>query len=856
VLDKRYRIVGLLGRGGMGEVYRADDLKLGQPVALKFLPAGLDRDENRLNRFLNEVRTARQVTHFNVCRVFDIDEVDGQHYLSMEYVDGEDLSSLLRRIGRLPKDKAMQIARQLCAGVQAAHEQGILHRDLKPANVMVDGRGQVKITDFGLAGLEETIQDGEIRSGTPAYMAPEQLAGKEVTVRSDIYALGLVLYELFTGKQAFEAATPTELVRLHRDSAPTNPSSHVEGFDPAVERAILRCLEKEPGDRPNSALAVSAALPGGDPLAAALAAGETPSPEMVAEAGEAAALNPAFAAGIAVFGVAVIVLGGWLEMGDRVRTYLDLDKSPEVLADRAQEVIRKLGFTEPVYSDPADSAFGIEERPAMLDRIRDDDQSSNPREALRDARLGPVTFWYRQSAAPIVATSDPYKFYRFGQDPVSKWSPFPRHPGDIVVSLDLRGRLLEFLHTPSELEDVTAIGVAHRDDRPPANWLPAFELAEIDPAVFEPVAARTRGHVDPEARAAWIGRLPDVLSGDVRIEAGMSQGRIVLFRVLDEAAVELASSKPEKTGGVGIGALTEPAIGLPLVIAAVFVARRNVRRGRADMRGATRIAAVVFCAAILENLLLAHRLFSQEVLVVVWPAIGAGVFMGSVVFIFYLAVEPGARRVWPTMLLAGSRLVSGPTIRLRDPRVGRSVLAGLIAGGLVLLALPLANLIVSAVGRSPVDVDMLLGYSWLGPRYVAQQMSFASRHAIVLSFALVLVLVLARLLFRRTLPAALAAGAIYVLAYSGGSLIGVLFASILAAIMLGVMVRSGVVALVVTHWIASVMWLHWTRDFDAWHGQAAMMTLAAVVLLAAYGYWASTAGWVPSSESSGRQVPS
>ncbi|MEX1312398.1 MAG: serine/threonine-protein kinase, partial [Candidatus Sulfomarinibacteraceae bacterium] len=135
VLADRYRIVGLIGRGGMGEVYRADDLKLGQPVALKFLPVGLDRDEGRLRRFLNEVRMALRVSHPNVCRVHDIGEFDGQHFISMEYVDGEDLSSLLRRIGRLPKSKAIQAARQLCAGLAAAHGQGVLHRDLKPANV-------------------------------------------------------------------------------------------------------------------------------------------------------------------------------------------------------------------------------------------------------------------------------------------------------------------------------------------------------------------------------------------------------------------------------------------------------------------------------------------------------------------------------------------------------------------------------------------------------------------------------------------------------------------------------------------------------------------------------------------------
>ncbi len=141
MLTGRYRIVGLIGKGGMGEVYRADDLKLGQPVALKFLPEVVGNDPERLRRFLNEVRLSLRVTHPNVCRVYDIGEVDGQHYLSMEYVDGEDLASLLRRIGRIPEDKAVQMARQLCAGLAAAHEQGILHRDMKPSNLMFDGRG-------------------------------------------------------------------------------------------------------------------------------------------------------------------------------------------------------------------------------------------------------------------------------------------------------------------------------------------------------------------------------------------------------------------------------------------------------------------------------------------------------------------------------------------------------------------------------------------------------------------------------------------------------------------------------------------------------------------------------------------
>jgi serine/threonine protein kinase len=265
LIAERYSIVSLLGRGGMGEVFRADDLTLGQPVALKFLPESMI-DRFMLERFRNEVRIARCISHPNVCRVHDIGESNNQVFLSMEYVDGEDLSSLSRRIGRLPRDKALEIARKICGGLAAAHDKGVLHRDLKPSNIMLDVRGEVFIMDFGLAGLAHEIED--IRSGTPAYMAPEQLRGKEVTARSDIYALGLVLFELFTGKPAFEGRTYDEIMRKRCESTPDGLSALVRDLDPTVQLVILRCLEEEPENRPSSALIVSAALPGGEYLIA------------------------------------------------------------------------------------------------------------------------------------------------------------------------------------------------------------------------------------------------------------------------------------------------------------------------------------------------------------------------------------------------------------------------------------------------------------------------------------------------------------------------------------------------------------------------------------------------------------
>jgi serine/threonine protein kinase len=260
VLAGRYRIIHLLGRGGMGEVYRADDLKLSQPVALKFLPQSVEQEPDRLARLLDEVKIARAIGHPNVCRVYDVDEVDGHHFLSMEYIDGENLSTLLRRIGRVPRDKAMELGMQICHGLAAVHAQGILHRDLKPANLMIDERGRARIMDFGLASLSDGVAQSSITHGTPAYMAPEQLAGESVSSKSDLYALGLVLYQMFTGRPAFPGGAGMDLVWRRLDSTPEPPSRLVDDIDPMVESAILRCLEPDPRDRPTSGLEVAEAL--------------------------------------------------------------------------------------------------------------------------------------------------------------------------------------------------------------------------------------------------------------------------------------------------------------------------------------------------------------------------------------------------------------------------------------------------------------------------------------------------------------------------------------------------------------------------------------------------------------------
>ena len=272
MLAARYRIEELLGRGGMGTVYRAFDQQLEQLVAIKILHESGKGSESSLSRLRSEVRLAQQVSHPNVCRVHDIGETEDVRFLSMEYIDGQDLASLLSQ-GRLQADTALSIARQICTGLAAAHDKGVLHRDLKPANVMVSTRGAAMVTDFGLAhSLRDEARPGAYE-GTPQYMSPEQLAGDEFAVESDIYALGLVLYELMTGHRVFEGRSQEELLRQHAEPIEP-PSTLAPDIDPDIERLILRCLEEDLSDRPPSARNVAEALPSDEAFAEAMAAAQ------------------------------------------------------------------------------------------------------------------------------------------------------------------------------------------------------------------------------------------------------------------------------------------------------------------------------------------------------------------------------------------------------------------------------------------------------------------------------------------------------------------------------------------------------------------------------------------------------
>src|ERR1700728_2998434 len=260
-LSQRYDILASAGHGSMGNVYKARDRETGEVVALKLLKPEIASDQTMMERFKNELLFARKITHKNVCRVHEFNRIGGIAYTSMEFVEGESLRSVLNRFGGLPPRKAIDLVHQICSGLQEAHAQGIVHRDLKPENVMIDAQGNVKIMDFGIArSMEAVTRLTGSMVGTPAYMAPEQVAGKPVDYRTDIYSLGLIMYELFTGAQAFQAENAVAVALKQMRESPI-PPHEIEPLIPvAIERAILKCLEKEPLKRFQSIPELEAAL--------------------------------------------------------------------------------------------------------------------------------------------------------------------------------------------------------------------------------------------------------------------------------------------------------------------------------------------------------------------------------------------------------------------------------------------------------------------------------------------------------------------------------------------------------------------------------------------------------------------
>jgi hypothetical protein len=821
VLAGRYRVIALLGRGGMGEVYRADDLKLGIAVALKFLPRALAADPSRYQRFLAEIRLSRQVSHPNVCRVHDIADIDGLPVLSMEYIDGEDLASLLKRIGRLPADKALDIARQIAAGLAAAHNRGVLHRDLKPANIMLDGRGGVRITDFGLAVAVDAGPLENDVSGTPAYMAPEQFTGGGASVRSDIYGLGLVLYELYTGRTAFSAPTLDALIDRKRHDTPALPSTLVADMDPSVERVIVSSIASDPQARPASVAHVAAALPGGSLLDAALLAGQTPSPELVAAMGTNTGLSPPMAWGLIAVMIAASVAA--LSLGDRSLLWRGgaLERSPDALAERARDVLTALGHPR----DMAYRASGFETDVEYLRDIRHRDHS---RARWNEASPGFFRFWYRESPQPLESWRFVMRYGNFSRvDPVD---PPLDVAGMIRLKLDPAGRLVDLMVVPPPVPEAAAA------DGPP-DWNTLLTAGGYDPAAWRSVAPGRTPPFYADARAAWEGTWPLRTDVRVRLEAAALRGRPVYFEAI------FPWSTPARTSAALLNAAERATIVFFVVTAAALIAvaavlaSRNVRAGRGDRRGAVRLSTFILGCMFMAWVFGETHVAALGEATLLAMALSWALLVAGCCWLGYLAAEPFVRRQWPHMLVAWTRLLGG---RVRDPLVGRDVLIGCAAGAIAAV-LGLTGLVAPTLfGRAPdvVPAD-IIGVVY-GVQRVVPLLLWRAAQSVFTGLSAVFVLVVLRVALGRRGWAIAAFVAVVALAYSVSSgdfwmtlasnLVGNAFFAL-------ILVRVGLLASVVTFYVAGLFIVFpVTVQLSHWYAGAGVSALLVLAALAAFGF--------------------
>ncbi|HVL69203.1 MAG TPA: protein kinase, partial [Vicinamibacterales bacterium] len=697
------------------------------------------------------------------------------------------------------------------------------HRDFKPANVMLDGTGRVRITDFGLAGVS-----GEaLRAGTPAYMAPEQLAGQEVTARSDLYALGLVLYELFTGRRALEGRSIAELIHRREQEGIAPPSTIVRDLSAEIDVAVMRCLVPDPSSRPASALAVAAALPGGDPLAAALAAGETPSPEMVAAAG----LDTGIPAGRAAAGAGFVVLAllGLVLMYQRVMIVnrVPAPKSAAALQDRAEEALERLGYGDSVVGRASGLGLSLDFA-RYIERTSDAPDRWN---ALGVARPETFLFWHRISPRPLVPWGT--------ENPLQATNPPGTLAGMALVVLDGSGRLAELFAVPEPLE---ADNVRREMD-----WNVLFTLAGLDVATFRAADPQWVPPVYADERRAWEGPLPDRPELTLRVEAAAMGGRPVFFTLTGPWSRSARAARPLPQSAFAAFLQTAATLVLPaLMLAAAVLAWRNVRDGRGDHKGAIRAATVLFCIGLVAWLpATQHTGVLSADLARFFSAAARALFDSALLWLAYLGLEPYIRRFSPDSLIGWTRLLSG---RWRDPQVASDVLLGICAGLAMTLFYAVHNLVPPLLGQ-PEPMPLITNdlTPMLGLRYAVGSVLAALARGLGSAMLAVTGVIGLLILLKRKWAAHIASSVIFVWVVISGMfnpgtpLLDVAIGFGIILVWTGVILYRGLLATVAalaTHFL--LLRAPLTTDFSSWRATPAityLLVVAGVGLVAAWIAW-------------------
>ena len=803
ILGGRYRIVSMLGRGGMGEVYRADDLKLGQAVALKFLPEELRATETARNRLYREARAGREVTHPNVCRLYDVVEIDQHIFISMEYVDGEDLASLLRRIGRFSADKALAVVRDVCAGLAAIHDGGVIHADLKPGNIMIDGRGRARISDFGVAALTFEDANPRVIAGTPRYMAPEQFTGVLPSVQSDIYALGLVMAEVFTGQPVIHGSSIGEITAEQRNAEELSVRSLVPGLDPRIDDVIRACLRQETRERPRSAGEILQALPPRDPLAAAVAAGETPSPGMVMEARVSGELSRSTAAFLSLAAFAGVIAIGFLSARTMVYERQPI-LPPEVLESKAREM---LALAAPRLSIAHSAAWMSRDGRAAEFLVEG---------TSTEATAGRLLYHFRSAPEAMAARNTEFRI-------VDDNPPFDRS-GMARVVLDQSGNLVELAIVPPQVE--------RRPLSPSYDWSPLLRETGIDLRTLAPSIPEWAAPADTDAKFAWTG------AGSLRVEAATYHGRPVWLSVISPwtRPTRMDRTKPAAMNRVATTLNLVLLIIIPIMI--ILLAIRNTRRGHVDFQGATKAALFVGSTSFITAILRADHSSSLQS---EWLALSLmtvyAAFWGVVVWGAYIAAEPLVRRRWPHMMIGWTRVLAG---RWRDALAGREVLAGVCAAVAVLLAWHLSVLIPELLGEQVEPLSSAV--TPLGSaRQAAYYMMRALGEAILRAIGAAVVLLVCRVLVRNPMISNSLTVVVLALSFLADTtappVYRIAYALFGGLVVLFMLLRAGVLSVGVMAGVIIVMRsLPVTLDVTQWYFARGALALTAALILIVAGF--------------------
>ncbi len=809
-LSDRYELQECLGRGGMGEVWRARDRMLGETVALKFIHGGPGKARSRawVDRLLNEVSAARRVAHPNVCRVHDAGEADGEFFFSMEYVPGGDLSERLRDGGRLDAAASRVLARELTSALAAIHAAGLLHRDLKPANILFDAQGAARLSDFGLALAAEEAAGEESRSGTRAYMAPELTDGGAPSAQSDLFALGLVLYEAVTNRRAFRSGR--EVARYaERGELPPAPSLLVKDVDPVLERVVMHCLAPRPEDRPASAAELLEVLEERDPLTAVLALGDLPSADVIAAStarGVLGARGARVVLGACAVMLAVIVALSPLMQGEGPLPRV----APEERAAEARAMLDRLDGASERWTSRAFAYGGLE------------DIAGPPgwNHALPGGRDLLRCFWLRESTGHLEPQG--WAAVLFGNGRVEVQDPPANTPGVRTLILGADGRLVAF-RTSAVPVDHALAGPLQPDG---ATVDLAFDLARLDRASFTPTTPLDATAAVGSA-LAWVDA---TVEPPRRVELAHAGPRLLSFEVLTAApSADAASDGAEEPASGGVVRL--------FVIAAMFavilpLALRQLRSGRGDHWGAARLALTCGSTVSISWFLVARFPARAEArLLYPFPGVLIGVGAAVLVWLFYMALEPAVQRRWPRVLVSWGRFLRG---RRRDPLVLSHVLLGVALG----LLAPFFDAVSGVVAGVPVKVAgnaMVLSGS--NPLHWLYVLTDLPNGVVLVSLQFLAGLVIFKAVFRseRVSVAALWLLGVSVSLVDAEHALGAVGAVLAVTVILVVLLRYGLLTLVFLSFTTALFAaLPVAPSIDAWYagGSAVSLGVAAALALA------------------------